>query len=287
MSSLTRILVHVDETESCPSRLAIAAGVARRHEAALTVAYVEPPLTLPMFFPGDASPALVESFEAQRKAARVKAEAAFTALKRDMPSAVWCPITVDDDDVFADPSVALVRAARCADLTVMGQLTAAEAGRVGPGFLPEQLVMETGHPVLVVPYAGRFRTLGERVLIAWSDTREAARALADAIPVLKDAKSATLLQVCDGDAREIERTRARAQAVAGYLQSKRIAATVDLVPASDSADVGAIILSRAADLDADLLVMGAYGHSRMRELVLGGATREILGSMTLPVLLSH
>jgi nucleotide-binding universal stress UspA family protein len=287
MASLTSILVHVDETESCPNRLAIAAGVAHRHGAKLMVAYIEPPLTLPIFFPGEVGPALAETIDAQRKAARAKADAAFATLKRDMPSAVWCPITVDDDDVFADPAVALVRAARCADLTVMGQLTAAEAGHVGPGFLPEQLVMETGRPVLVVPYAGRFRTLGERALVAWNDTREAARALADAIPFLMGSKTVTVMQACEAGARQTERARGRLSAVAEYLQRNHVTANIDLVPQSDSATVGELILSRAADLDADLLVMGAYGHSRVRELVLGGATRDILGSMTLPVLLSH
>lgn len=286
MAELTTILVHVDETGHCPARLAAAGALARAHKAELVAVYVAPPLFVPAMMPGDVSPGLIEVLEAQRKNAQAKAEAFFAEFKRGMPEAVWRLVDVEAYGMGSDIVPALASEARRADLIVVGQAGLGEEDSNAPGLVPEELVMQAGRPILVMPYAGRFPTIGERAIVAWRDTRESARATADAMPLLRQAKSVTVLQIGDkGDDAGAGRT-----ALAGvvrYLERHGVKAVADYVPGGDAVTPGDILLSRAADLNADLLVMGAYGHSRFRELVLGGVTREILSSMTAPVLLSH
>lgn len=139
--------------------------------------------------------------------------------------------------------------------------------------------------MLIVPYAGRFDNVGRRIVIAWSSTREAARAVSDAMPFLE---SADLVNVLTIDPREGPDGHGELPGadIAVHLARHGVKAQIERT-VSAGLPVGEVLLSRIADLGADLLVMGAYGHSRVRELLLGGATRSVLRSMTLPVLMSH
>ena len=149
---------------------------------------------------------------------------------------------------------------------------------------PERLALESGRPVLIIPYAGHYASIGRRVIIAWNAGRESARATFDALPLLQGADSVHILEIKDrGDASS---SLAPDTSIAAALGRHGIKPEVRTSVAADIS-VGDEILSRAADLDADLLVMGAYGHSRFRELVFGGTTRQIARHMTLPTLLSH
>ena len=149
---------------------------------------------------------------------------------------------------------------------------------------PERLALESGRPVLIIPYAGHYASIGRRVVIAWNAGRESARATFDALPLLQGADSVHILEIKDrGDASS---SLAPDTSIAAALGRHGIKPEVRTSVAADIS-VGDEILSRAADLDADLLVMGAYGHSRFRELVFGGTTRQIARHMTLPTLLSH
>jgi nucleotide-binding universal stress UspA family protein len=150
---------------------------------------------------------------------------------------------------------------------------------------PEEVIMAAGRPVLLVPYAGDFPQLGARVLVAWSGTRESARALHDAMFLLEAAVEVTVLEV-DRAGGEVDAPDQAAADVAAALQRRGVAATADAA-VSDGTPVADIILSTAADKLADLVVMGAWGHSRLREFVLGGVSRGILREMTVPVLMSH
>jgi nucleotide-binding universal stress UspA family protein len=138
--------------------------------------------------------------------------------------------------------------------------------------------------VLLVPYAGRFPDAGKRVLVAWNASAEASRAIADALPLLARAESVNVIVFETGKAGDHGEEPGADAAL--YLARHGVKATVSRYGSPDI-DIGSQILSRAADMTADLIVMGAYGHSRMRELVLGGATRTILESMTAPVLMSR
>jgi nucleotide-binding universal stress UspA family protein len=134
----------------------------------------------------------------------------------------------------------------------------------------------------MVPYAGRFPDAGQRVLVAWNASREAARAVTDALPLLSRAERVEVVAFdSTGDHGEVPGAD-----IALFLSRHGVKASAARQSAP-GVDVGSQILSRAADVDADLIVMGAYGHSRLRELALGGATRSMLDAMTVPVLMAH
>ena len=139
--------------------------------------------------------------------------------------------------------------------------------------------------MLVVPYAFERRPVGRRVLVAWNASREAARAVSDALPLLKRAGQVDVVAFEPGKSGAAHGEEPGAD-IALYLARHGVKVTVSRVDAPDL-DVGNQLLSRAFDLSADLIVMGAWGHSRLRELVLGGVTRTVLESMTVPVLMAH
>jgi nucleotide-binding universal stress UspA family protein len=175
----------------------------------------------------------------------------------------------------------VIEQARYVDLTLIGQ--------AGPEPLslhsvsPEEVVLFSGRPTLIVPAVGRFEHLGRRTLVAWNASREAARAVGDAIPLLVNAEAVTVLSI--NPARGID-GKQQAIDLAHHLARHGIEAEATATVAEDTA-VGEVLLARAADLGADLIVMGAYGHSRSRQLLLGGATRHVLQHTTVPVLMAH
>jgi nucleotide-binding universal stress UspA family protein len=173
------------------------------------------------------------------------------------------------------------RRALCADLMILGQRDRNDPmdSELPPDFLPSTLV-ESGRPALVLPYAGPVRPIGRNVLVAWKETSESARALTAALPWLRRAEQVHVVAYGRDAAASLERLR-------HYLQVQGIRQTTLHDGGEKADDIGNRLLSRAADQGADLLVMGCYGHSRAREWVLGGATRSMLESMTLPVLMSH
>jgi nucleotide-binding universal stress UspA family protein len=146
-------------------------------------------------------------------------------------------------------------------------------------------VLEVGRPVLVVPSVGQFPTLGQRVLVAWNASREATRAVHDALPLLRRSRR-TQVVVINPQGGAGGHGDIPGADIGLHLSRHGVNAVCERISADD-VETGALLLSRAADEGADLIVMGAYGHSRLSELVLGGATRHILRHMTVPVLLSH
>lgn len=172
---------------------------------------------------------------------------------------------------------------RTADLIVVGQTD--PDWDLSPLLdFPERLALESGRPVLIIPYAGRFPNIGRRVVIAWKAGRESARAVFDALPLLQGADSVHILEI--KERADADSTLGPDTSIAAALARHGIKPVVRTSIASEIS-VGDEILSRVADLDADLLVMGAYGHSRFRELVFGGVTRHIARHMTVPTLFSH
>ena len=137
---------------------------------------------------------------------------------------------------------------------------------------------------MIVPYAGHFENVGQRALIAWNASRESARAVGDALPLITAAEAVTVLTIAP--TRKAGSDIASADDLLEHLACHGIKAQIDSGIA-EGISVSDLILSRAADLAADLIVMGAYGHSRMHELLLGDATRELFEHMTVPVLTAH
>ena len=181
----------------------------------------------------------------------------------------------------ADPALH----ARYADVAILGQIDpdSDEMAAIRPH--PERVALASGRPILVVPYAGQFETIGRRIVVAWDASREATRAVNDAMPLLAAAEMVTVLTIDphQGPAGHGELPGAD---ISLHLARHGVKAAIERT-VSAGVPAGEVVLSRTADLAADLLVMGAYGHSRARELLLGGVTRTVLNSMTVPVLMSH
>jgi nucleotide-binding universal stress UspA family protein len=171
--------------------------------------------------------------------------------------------------------------ARTYDLAIVRQ---AEPDRASPEeLILEAALFDSGRPALVVPYITQRGLELDRVMVCWDGGRAAARAVGDAIPLLERAKSVEIL-IIEGEPRK-EDSIPGAE-VARFLARHDLNVKIRQLPRGEL-DVADAILSQAADGSADLLVMGGYGHSRLREFILGGVTRDILNTMTIPVLMSH
>jgi len=276
------LLVVLDSEPASRGRIDLAAALAERFAAHLVGLYPLPIPEAPSHF-GYYDPTLLDPFfrELREKSQEVcgKEREAFehAASLRGL-SAEWRVV-----DAWAESDPALH--ARYADLTILGQLNPDGGDTELMRPRPEHATLASGRPILVVPYAGRYETVGRRVLIGWSATREAARAVNDAMPLLAGAEIVTVLTI---DAREGPDAHGELPGadISLHLARHGVKAEIERT-VSAGIPAGDVLLSRAADLGADLLVIGAYGHSRVRELLLGGVTRSILQSMTLPVLMSH
>jgi nucleotide-binding universal stress UspA family protein len=205
-------------------------------------------------------------------------DAFHSAAKRRLLSAEHIVETVFEREA----PVVLANAARRFDLSL---ITQSEPGGVNNDRLIEGLLFESGRPVNIVPYIQREGLKLDRVVCCWDGSRPAARAIDDALPFLTKASAVDLLVVVNektkNDQREIRGIR-----MGEHLARHGINVEVQTRVAPDI-DVASAILSHVADSAATMIVMGAYGHSRAREFILGGATRGILASMTVPVLMSH
>jgi nucleotide-binding universal stress UspA family protein len=173
------------------------------------------------------------------------------------------------------------RLARRFDLSVAAQSPPDKA--VGEDLLIEAALFQSGRPVVVVPYIQKTALALGRVLVAWDGGQTAARAVGDALPFLKRAEAVEIVIVATSRARQDETAGTD---MARHLARHDLRVDVRRIVAND-VDVANMILSHASDSGADFIVMGGYGHSRLREFILGGATRGILQQLTLPVLMAH
>jgi len=273
------LLVHVDASPRCKARLAVAATLARRFDAHLTGLYVLPPVTLSPLLADQFPPKVLEEADAQVGQERDTAKALFTSAVKGLASKTeWLESEGDAVELVS-------REARHADLTILGQVPPTQRA---PGIatdFPERVVIGAGRPALLVPYAGRFGSFGERVLVAWNGSPQAARAVGDALPFLASAGRVEVLSI-DASKNEDSEMRASGMAIARHLLRHHVKAEAHHLVAGE-VGIGDMLLSRAADEAADLIVMGVYGHSRLRELVLGGVSRDIFQRMTVPVLMAH
>ncbi|WP_119157669.1 universal stress protein [Caldimonas tepidiphila] len=273
------ILVALDAGARCAPRIALAAQLAAEHDAHL----VGLAPTGTVFMPPDPSGGglganylqLSIDFlrqEAGKQAERFRAQVAPLGLRS-------FEALVDAED----PAPSVIAHARLADLVVVGQHEPGSASSMPPD-LPQQVLMDSGRPVLIVPYAAEAAAPGRTVLVAWDRSREAARAVSDALPLLGRAAAVHVVMFLPAGDTDLPGTPPGAD-LAQWLARHGVRADVARVPTP--IDTGNALLSHAADLGADLIVMGGYGHSRLRETVLGGVTRTVLRHMTVPVLMSH
>lgn len=278
------ILVVLDEDERSRERVTIAASLADRFGAHLVGLYLkvgrEPPGPFDQFYAE--TPLFRPIYEELEERIRTQAEATRRLFEevvaRFRLSAEWRVAS-------GYPAVQAALHARYADLVILGQIEPADPWSPLLHPRPEEVALAAGRPVLVIPYVGKFERVGRRVLVGWDGSREATRAVADAMPFLAAASSVTVITV-DAQNEGSGHGEVPGADIALHLARHGVAVDVERT-VSAGIGIGNTLLSRVSDLDVDLLVMGAYGHSRMRELLLGGATRTVLASATVPVLMSH
>jgi nucleotide-binding universal stress UspA family protein len=185
----------------------------------------------------------------------------------------------------ADKAQSVVRHAHCSDLTVVSQADPAALDFRAAQDLVEQVVLNSARPTLIIPHAGHTGSISSNVMVAWDDSREAARAVSDALPLLRLARQVEVVSWNERGAVGHKTLRPRLDALRQWLMWQGVSA--ELRNETPAVDIASAMRSRATELGADLIVMGAYGHSRWAERVMGGATRGLLDGLTVPVLMSH
>jgi nucleotide-binding universal stress UspA family protein len=278
---LKTILVHLDHSQRCATRVAVAARLARTHGSHLVG-----------LLPTGLYSGIVPSNAIQSGTTDAIAEAAEILLRRaDAVAAAFERQALDAGlpshelrRVEGMNPESVVFHGRASDLVVLGQGDRAKADDVLIRALAQEVMFAGGRPVLMIPFAGSFEDVEGHAVIAWDASREAARAVADALPLLARASRVTLLSLRRDPDLQME-GRLLAPEVGQWLLRHGIRADfVQHVTGIGTADA---LLSCLSDLGASLLVMGGYGHARARQRLLGGVTRSILAEATVPVLLSH
>lgn len=275
-NELKQLLVHADASPQFAQRLEFACRLAARHGAGITALYASPSASEAIPVASGMGPGLAVKRENVQDTELARARSVFEQLKPVGLPAAWA-------EIHQFPLVAaFAEQALYADLLVLGQHGPGEGwSTLMPADFPETVIALSGRPALVLPYTAAKPGLPGNVVIAWKPTRGAARAVTAALPILRNANAVHILSwgadaVAAGSGPNI----------ASYLKAHGIPATWQQEEAEPES-LGDLLLSRAFDLQADLLVMGCYGRARAYEWVLGGASRTVLKSMTLPVLMAH
>jgi nucleotide-binding universal stress UspA family protein len=277
--SWKNILVHVDASPQCKSRLDVATTLARQFDAHLTAICVVPEsLVVKNARTGWAPPKFVMQLDEIERERASKAKIQFDNCM------AGAGVKFEWREQQGLLAATIAANARYADLVIVSQGKASEKP-IEVRELPADVALSAGRPVLVIPHVGATGIIGSRILVGWNASREASRAVNDAMPLLKLAHKVTVLAVAS------ERGIGVHRAVPGTEISLHLARhgvrSEAMEAAAGDDDAGEIILSRAAEVGADLIVIGAYGHSRLRESILGGVTRFLLRRMTVPVMMSH
>ena len=273
------LMVHVDPEHGGEAALDLAAGLARRFGAqliGLAARAIMPPSVDPAAVGGTALRDEMIADEERRVRARMHhAAARFRARAGGVPTA-WRAF-------IEDPTAALIRESRAADLLAIGRNEAAGTTSPDPTDLG-RVLMQAGRPVLVVP-PGIPTLAARQVVVAWKETREARRAVADALPFLAGADQVLVLQVCEGEG-EIGAAQRAVADVVGYLARRGVRAEARARRLGEANVMGELLLA-AEQRQADLIVAGCYGHTRLQEWAFGGVTRDLLTGCPKCCLLSH
>ena len=273
--SIKTILLHLTNDSRLDSRIEVALSLATENGAHIRGVYTITPATPPTSFMGYIPPEFVE------RTRSLEQENSAIASKKLMEVAKKVDVSVKiiSEEGYA-PDI-ITKYALTSDIVIVGQVDPDDDKMAQYQYLADELVVACACPVLVVPYAGKYHSFGTHILVGWNNTRESSKAIHGGMTFLKRAEKVTLLSVNPKE----DNTEANEAAVA-HLKRHGIAAEIK-VGHWPNVGVGNALLDALVDYNADMLVMGAYGHSRLREMILGGATQEILGHMTAPVLFTH
>lgn len=270
--TIKTLLVHLDHDDPSP-RLDLAVSLARRHDARLIGLFAERAKAHTV---GVVAHWPTPAYRAASADSRARFEAATTGLRAEWRDA--------DRGGAAEVIRAVSTAAHTADLVILAQ----DAGdgqhhAAAPTGMAEQVVLNAGRPALVIPGSGRFTEVGHRPLIAWNNSREAARAVRDSLPLLRGAEEVVVVSFAGKDGGEDDGGSADCLA---YLADHGIAARAERLVV-EGVGVMDMLLSRVSDCGADLLVMGGHGHYAFPHLPRGNGARHVLTHMTVPVLMSN
>lgn len=279
--SFKTILVNLNEISRNSAVLDAAVGLARDFEGHLIGFYVIPAVEVYATAGFEATPVVFEGrrdyFQSQEASVRSGFEA---AIAKERVRGEFRLI----DSARASIADQIIEQGRAADLVIVSQVDSAGDSMIADD-LAERVPISTGRPTLVIPWKGQGRLLPDLAIIGWNASRESARAAFDSVPLLKRAKEVRIIWVnpqkeVDGAARVLPGAE-----LAETLSRHGINAIAEALPSGE--DAGEALLTKVNDTGAGLLVMGAYGHARLREFILGGATRSVLAQMNCPVLFSH
>jgi len=279
------ILVHLDNSPRADVRLNVALALAARDGAHLAALCVARPRALAMLV-GEATVYDAQmADEVLRKGREFVAQASAAIEQRFAEACQRYAVAGEFRSAEGVAAENVAKHAHYADLVVVGQHDPESPAAFGEADIAEIAILQSGRPVLVIPYFGDIGPVGRTVLVGWKSGRESARAINDALPLLSRADSVTVLTIdpdggISGDGAE------PAGDICRHLARHGITATAAHAASADVGE-GDVLLNHVSDLGADLVIAGGYGHSRTRQLILGGATQSLLTSMTVPVLFSH
>lgn len=265
------ILVHLENSPNCETRINLAISVAQKHQAKLTGLYV---ITHQHYTPHPnnierGSETAVYEFKQKASLAGVSVEA----------------LCIDTKISGIDMTAIINEHSHFMDLVIAGQSDPDVSTEKIPHDLPERLVLGSGCPVLIIPFTGMYSSIGNCVTVAWKSGRESARAIKDAMPFLETAGQVNILEVVAYEAGK-PANMINCNRIGRHLSNYGIAVKVDQLIAGNI-PVGDVILNQAWEIGGDLLVMGAYSNVHRGKAVLGPVAKHILKHMTMPVLMSH
>jgi nucleotide-binding universal stress UspA family protein len=275
------LLVYLDQDPHCGTRTRAAMALAKRLDCHLAGVAPTGLIDLPTGLASAAT--LIEFAGAAWDTLRSEAERTADGFRDDCRAAGVKSFEAVIDE--SDKAQSLVRHARCSDLVVLTQADPTAADHRAAQDLVEKVVLYSARPTLIVPCAGHFEAIGRHAMVAWDDSRESARAVSDALPLLRLATRVDVVGWSEAGGPDDKTLRQRLDALLEWLTRHGVSAGSRIE--TTSSGIADAMLSRAAESGADLIVMGAYGHARWAERMLGGATRGLLDSMTAPVLMSH
>ena len=271
--ALKNILLHIDNTPSCPNRIDLAISLARTHGAHLKGLYI---LSHSYYAPRQD----IGATEAARKAEELFCEkTAQAGISAEWLFADWSVVGVSVTEILTMYSY-------YADLVIIGQPNHNAPDQSTPLDLPERLGLGAGRPLLVVPYAGNYSTIGSRVMIAWKSGREAVRSANDALPILEKAAHVSVVSISPAGSLDNNDTD-NALKICSHLGRHEVKATHEHIYASSGMSIGDVLLNHACEQKMDMLVMGAYAQSRRGVFMLSPVARHLLNFLTVPVLISH
>ncbi len=271
------LIVEINETASDEKAVAAAIDLANRNEAHLVGCLVAAEVSMPGYLARELPEELAQRHNADVKEVIERAKGKFMSAAAALGErASFKSLIAESGDLLPE----FLALARPQDMAIMAQRDAYKSAPSSGRDFPENVTMALGRPVMLVPYIGAPEGFGKHVMIAYDGGRESIRAVSDATAFIEGADEVTVLTIGDGDRAQM------GKALVEALKHHNPNVKGDHLP-SNHQPIASIILSRLADLGSDLLVMGCYGRSRLRELILGGVTREIFHSATVPVFMTH